>query len=195
MSARRSPHPRARRGETCRPIRPYRSAQSLMHNRSPFISYRGVFRRLRACSAAVAQTTLPGAYGPSLSLRSSPWRFDGRRPMSARKAGYDSRQRSQTVMPRPPYLSYACAFGRWHLAIIECQMRYSETRMPRGLSPCVVDRLRVISFLRQPQDCVMPLWRLHSLMICSLPHSQRQKYAGWVPSRTGPATTLHLPNR
>ena len=85
-------------------------------------SFLGRGRRFLACSEPVAQRQLPGSYPLSLSSRSKE-EPEGRTPMSAKKLS-NLRQRSQTVMPRPPYLPHPMFFGLVHRATILAQDLY-----------------------------------------------------------------------
>src|ERR1051326_1695913 len=90
-------------------LSPVTSAHSARDLDCPFHSMTRLLRRLRACETRVAHSQLSLQYPSALSLRSSVMPVGGC-PMSARKFGNDC-QRSQTLMPRPPWSEKYLDFG------------------------------------------------------------------------------------
>jgi hypothetical protein len=140
------------------------SAHAITHLVSPRNSIRRLARILRACCCAIAQRQFSGEYGPFWSgKRSIECLGDGRLPISLRKFENFS-QRSQTLMPRPPYKCQSACPGLVHLIHILLQVRHSAL----FVSPC--------SSLPdwQPQLFDMPRCRALVKTTFSNPHMHRQ---------------------
>lgn len=90
--------------------------------------------------------------------------------MSAKKLA-NSFQRSQIVMPRPPYRGKFSTLGFVQRSRMAVQLPYSGVSLPLLACPCLV----IVSPFRQPQLRVLPLVRLTVGTKASLPHSQTQR--------------------
>jgi hypothetical protein len=122
---------------------------------SPLNVIQRVLQVFDPCCLRVAQRQFSGLYPWLLSILS----MDvpgGRGPMSERNATKLSRQRGQTVIPRPPYFSHAWWFLFSHRPFIEAQ----DLNAPVLLLPCVILVELATSLLRHPHDRVLPEIRL-----------------------------------
>lgn len=143
---------------------------------------RRVERRFWFCSSAVAHRQLSGWYPFILSTRSIVFP-GGLGPMSARKSANDLRQRSHTVMPRPPYLSLVSAAQR---SITARHVQYSGVSRPAW--PWSV---RALS--RHPHERVRPRRKLLPSGVASLPQSHRHRQRPALPRAAG-AIAVRRPN-
>jgi hypothetical protein len=123
-----------------------------------------------ACCFGVAHRQFSGEYGPLLSMRSSE-HPSGRSPMSDTNAAKSFFHRSQTEMPRPPYLSNANALGFSQRFFIPSHRMYSGWRSPTEAQPCFVNLLTTSSRCRQPHERVFPDVRLFRGARMVFPHS------------------------
>lgn len=129
------------------------SAHSIRHFVSPLNSIIRLTRIFLACCWAVAQRQFSGEYGPFWSgYLSIECRGDGRRPISLRKFENFS-QRSQTLMPRPPYRCQSWWVGLVHLFHIRLHVRHSALFVSPWSSlpdwqPQLLDRLRCSALVK-----------------------------------------------
>src|SRR5215469_16004828 len=102
-------------------------------------------------------------------MRSSAER-GGLLPISAKKPSNAS-QRSQTLMPRPPYRAKLLLFGLPQRASIAHHTLYSTQGFLPRVAPCVVLILAVTSARLHPQLCVWPADNAQLTTLRSVPHS------------------------
>lgn len=88
-------------------------------------------------------------------------------PMSARKFSNEVRQRSQTLMPRPPYPLKSLDAGRVQRSFIAFHAAYSRDFLPLRAHPC----RSLLGTHPQPVD--LPVCSVSSRTGLSFPQSQR----------------------
>ena len=110
--------------------------------------------------------------------------------MSDRKLA-GSRQRSHTVIPRPPYRSHAGSLGSVHRLTICFQILYQRLLEP----PCVLFMFPRVSRYRHPQDFVSPHRSSCIVAVVVFPQSQLHITHLRVPRRSASSVTTNRPNR
>lgn len=196
----RTDQPLSTRCSKVRSRMPVRSAHSASVSDSPLNVRRWLRRVFRPCSVGVAHRQLSGVYPKSLFVRSSVVP-SGRSGMSAKKHLNPCRppspksQRSQTVIPRPPYLWKLELRGFVQRLIICAQVPYKGwlrklwVRLDAGFPVTISNR-------KHPQLCAPPLRKMSPRTARSVPQSQMQFHH--LPLRLRRSsdidTTRYLPN-